>query len=149
MAEGRQDSGDLQRLVRTIVADLMSQEQKSLAVATPTRTATRFDSVDQEINNSFRIPRGGNSQENMPSTSGTNMVNNSQASTSIAMNFNSRQNYGRCQPQRKRQGARQPPTQPRKRINRMQASESNVKYIKDVCSKEGEKGIFTNEQFRG
>jgi hypothetical protein len=77
------------------------------------------------------------------------MVNNSQASTSIAMNFNSRQNYGRCQPQRKRQGARQPPTQPRKRINRMQASESNVKYIKDVCSKEGEKGIFTNEQFRG
>ena len=29
MAEGRQDSGDLQRLVRTIVADLMSQEQKS------------------------------------------------------------------------------------------------------------------------
>jgi hypothetical protein len=59
MAEGRQDSGDLQRLVRTIVADLMSQEQKSPAVATPTRTATRFDSVDQEINNSFRIPRGG------------------------------------------------------------------------------------------
>jgi hypothetical protein len=99
MAEGRQDSGDLQCLVRTIVADLMLQEQKSPAEATPACTATRFDSVDQEINNSFCIPRGGNSQENMQSTSGTNMVNNSQAS--IAMNFNLWQNYGRCQPQRK------------------------------------------------
>ena len=66
MAEQRQ--GDIQRLVRSIVADLMSQEQNTpVEAATSNTSGNRYESIDQELNNSFRIPRG-TSRENISGT---------------------------------------------------------------------------------
>ena len=53
------------------------------------------------------------------------------ADANIAMNFNSRQNYARNQPQRKRQVVRQSATQSRKR-NRTQTNDGNETYMKNV-----------------
>ena len=111
MAEQRQ--GDIQRLVRSIVADLMSQEQNTpVEAATSNTSGNRYESIDQELNNSFRIPRG-TSRENISGSINLNIAPNADAN--IAMNFNSRQNYARNQPQRKRQVVRQSATQSRKR----------------------------------
>ena len=131
MAEQTQTgSGDLQRLVRTIVVDLMSQEQNSPVQTAASNTGNRFGSVDEELNNSLRIPRGI-PHENMPSTSSnSNTAPNVQGS--IAMNFNSRQNYARNQPQRKRQVGKQPATQSRKRIRTQSSDAINAKYMKNV-----------------
>ena len=49
----------------------------------------------------------------------------------ISSHFNPRQNYGQHQPQRRRQTVRQNPV-PATKCSRMQSSETNVKYIKDV-----------------
>ena len=120
-------SGDLQQLVRTIVVDLISQEQNPRVETAATLSGNRFNSSDQEINNIFRIPRGGS--HSSASTSARHNMNNSQ--TNVALNFNSRQNYGTSQPQRKRQEVRQQQPQPRKR-NRGQSTDPHAKYIKDV-----------------
>jgi hypothetical protein len=134
MAEETQASasGDLQRLVRTIVVDLMSQEQNSPLETVVSNTGNRFDSVDQELNGMLRIPRGI-PHENMPLTSGN--LNTARSAPndqrSIAMNFNSRQNYGRINQPRKRQIVRQTATQSGKR-SRTQSSDANSKYLKNV-----------------
>ena len=58
-------------------------------------------------------------------------MNNSQ--TNVALNFNSRQNYGlSSQPQRKRQVVRQQQIQAPRKRNRGQTSDIHAKYIKDV-----------------
>ena len=127
MAEQRQ--GDIQRLVRSIVADLMSQEQNTpVEAATSNTSGNRYESIDQELNNSFRIPRG-TSRENISGSINLNTAPNADAN--IAMNFNSRQNYARNQPQRKRQVVRQSATQSRKR-NRTQTNDGNETYMKNV-----------------
>lgn len=112
--------GGLQRLVRNIVEDLMSHETSPCEETVASSPVNRFGSVNDEINNMFRIPRG---HSNMSSTSASQ--------TTIAGNFNSRQNYSRNQTQRKRPGSRQTPTQPRKR-QQNQSSDAAFKYIKDV-----------------
>ena len=73
MAEQRQ--GDIQRLVRSIVADLMSQEQNTpVEAATSNTSGNRYESIDQELNNSFRIPRG-TSRENISGSINTRVHN--------------------------------------------------------------------------
>lgn len=115
---------DLQRLVRTIITDLMSHGQEHLS--------EERASVNEEINIAFRIPRGNTNQsaENMPSTS-SNVSVRSTIRGNISSCFNPRQNYGQHQPQRRRQAVRQNPVQTTKR-SRTQSSETNMKYIKDV-----------------
>ena len=126
MAE--QSQGDLQRLVRTIVVDLMSHEQNTPTKAAASNTpGNGYESINQELNNSFRLPRG-TSYENTPGTN-LNTAPNTQAN--IAMNFNSRQNYARNQPQRKRQVVGSSATQSRKR-NRTPTSDANATYTKNV-----------------
>ena len=107
-------TSDLQRLVRTIVTDLISHESNSRMQTTTTQSGNRFSSPEQEVNSIFRFPRGGSQSSTTTSASPSNM-NNSQ--TNVALNFNSRQNYGlSSQPQRKRQVVRQQQIQaPRKR----------------------------------
>ena len=154
MAEQTQTgSGDLQRLVRTIVVDLMSQEQNSPVQTAASNTGNRFGSVDEELNNSLRIPRGI-PHENMPSTS-SNLNTAPNVQGSIAMNFNSRQNYARNQPQRKRQIGKQPATLSRKRIrtqssdaiNKCKIHEERVPFAKPHvvnCAEEGKEGVSTD-----
>ena len=76
-------TSDLQRLVRTIVTDLISHEPNSCMQTTTTQSGNRFSSPEQEVNSIFRIPRGG-SQSTTTSASPSNM-NNSQ--TNVALNF--------------------------------------------------------------
>ena len=52
-------TSDLQRLVRTIVTDLISHESNSRMQTTTTQSGNRFSSPEQEVNIIFRIPRGG------------------------------------------------------------------------------------------
>ena len=86
----------------------------------------RFSSPEQEINS---ISRGG-SQSSTTSTSLSNM-NHSQ--TNVALNFNSRQNYGlSSQPQRKCPVVRQQQIQATTKQNSGQTSDIHTKYIKDV-----------------
>lgn len=113
---------ELQRLVRTIVVDLMSEERANREETSVT-TRNRFGHIDEEINNVFHIPRGNSPQ--IPSVSVAN------TNPSIAARFNPRQNYGRSREQGQHQRTRLPQPQSRKRL-RTQSSEGNEKYIKDV-----------------
>ena len=97
---------------------------------TTTQSGNRFSSPEQEVNSIFRIPRGG-SQSSTTTSASTSNINNSQ--TNVALNFNSRQNYGlSSQPQRKRQVVRQQQIQAPRKRNRGQTSDIHAKYIKDV-----------------
>ena len=128
MAEQNNQSGDLPRLVRTIVTDLLSENQPPNQES---NNGDRFRNVNDEINNIFRIPRANTSQ--IPSSSQSSATTSrSNSSSSIAMNFNSLQNYSHHQPQRKRQGSRIPPTQQLRKRNRTQSAETNTKYLKNV-----------------
>ena len=122
-------TSDLQRLVRTIVTDLISHESNSRMQTTTTQSGNRFSSPEQEVNTIFRIPRGG-SQSSTTTSASTSNMNNSQ--TNVALNFNFRQNYGlSSQPQRKRQVVRQQQIQAPRKRNRGQTSDIHAKYIKD------------------
>ncbi len=83
------------RLVQTIVVDLMSQEQNSPVQTAASNTGNRFESVDEELNNSLHIPCGI-PQENIPSTS-SSLNTSLNVQGCIAMNFNSWQNYAATQ----------------------------------------------------
>ena len=97
---------------------------------TTTQSGNRFSSPGQDVNSIFRIPRCGSLSSTTTSASVSNM-NNSQ--TNVALNFNSRQNYGlSSQPQRKREVVRQQQIQALRKRNRGQTSDIHAKYIKDV-----------------
>ena len=123
-------TSDLQRLVRTIVTDLISHESNSRMQTTTTQSGNRFSSPEQEVNSIFSIPQGG-SQSSTTTSASTSNMNNSQ--TNVALNFNSRQNDGlSSQPQRKRQVVRQQQIQAPRKRNRGQTSDIHAKYIMDV-----------------
>ena len=69
-------TSDLQRLVRTIVTDLISHESNS-RIQTTTQSGNRFSSPEQEVNSIFRIPQGG-SQSSTTTSASTSNMNNSQ-----------------------------------------------------------------------
>ena len=73
-------------------------------------------------------------------------MNNSQAN--VALNFNSRQNYGRSQPQRKRREARQQQQAQLRKRNRGQSTDPHAKYIKDVylLPEKRKESLSANEQ---
>ena len=75
----------------------MFQKQNAPLEATTSDTSgNRYESIDQGLNNSFRIPCR-TSPENIPDSINLNIAPNAEAN--IARNFNSRQNYARNQTQ--------------------------------------------------